>query len=127
EELTLTTAAIAAVVGGRLVGERPDRAVTGFSIDTRTLQPGDLFFAIRGDRFDGRAFLADALNAGAAGAVVSEPPVVEMPGAGAPLIVVSDAIGALQSLASHVRKVSAVPVVAVTGSAGKSTTKEIAA
>ena len=127
EELTLTLGAIAAAVAGALAGNQHDRAVAGFSIDTRTLQPGELFFAIRGDRFDGHAFVADAMRAGAAGVVVSDPSAVRPPVVNAPLIVVDDAIGALQALASHVRRASGSPVVAVTGSAGKSTTKEISA
>lgn len=124
-ELTLTLGAIAEAAGGRLSGGNGDRQASGFSIDTRTLQPGDLFFAIRGERFDGHAFVAAALQAGAVGAVVAERP-AGVP-ADAPLVIVGDTIAALQALAHYVRKASGSPVVAVTGSAGKSTTKEIAA
>ena len=83
-----------------------------------------MFFAIRGDRFDGHAFVADALRAGAAGAVVSAEAMSSVAG---PLIVVNDTLVALQQLATHVRRASGSTVVAVTGSAGKSTTKEISA
>ena len=125
ERIRLTLESIAAVTGGRLMG--PDRAVSGFSIDTRTIRPGDLFFAIRGDRFDGHDFIGDAVRAGTAGAVVDEARggvgFVPFPS----LVLVSDTIGALQALATHVRGESGSTVVAVTGSAGKSTTKEIAA
>jgi UDP-N-acetylmuramoyl-tripeptide--D-alanyl-D-alanine ligase len=127
EELTLTLGAIADAVAGRLNGHQHDRAVTGFSIDTRTLQPGDLFFAVRGDRFDGHAFVADAVRAGAAGAVVSDTSAVAPTRDDAALIVVTDVIAALQALAGYVRRASGSRVVAVTGSAGKSTTKEISA
>ena len=112
-------------MGGKLTGT--DRLVGGFSIDTRTLKPGDLFFAIPGERFDGHAFVAAAAAAGAAGAVVSRPRAIVPPAADASLIVVSDTVAALQALATDVRRESGSMVVAVTGSAGKSTTKEIAA
>jgi UDP-N-acetylmuramoyl-tripeptide--D-alanyl-D-alanine ligase len=127
QELALTLASIAAAMGGTLAGNHRDRAVGGFSIDTRTLQRGDLFFAIRGDRFDGHAFVADAMRAGASGAVVSDPAAVAGTGSDAPLIAVTDTIRGLQTLGNHVRRESGATVVAITGSAGKSTTKEIAA
>jgi UDP-N-acetylmuramoyl-tripeptide--D-alanyl-D-alanine ligase len=125
QQLALTLGTIAEAAGGRLTGA--DRAVSGFSIDTRTLNPGDLFFAIRGDRFDGHTFVAAAVKAGAAGAVVSDARAIVPPAPEAPLIVVGDTIAALQALAGYVRRESGSSVVAVTGSAGKSTTKEIAA
>src|SRR5688572_30195604 len=71
QELALTPASIAAIVGGELAGRGGDRAVAGFSFDTRTLAPGELFFAIRGAR-DGNAFVRAAMRAGAAGAVISD-------------------------------------------------------
>jgi len=84
--------------------------------------------AIRGDRFDGNAYVTEAVRKGAAGALVGDPAlaaVAEL--ASTPLIVVNDTVDALQRLANHVRRESGAAVVAVTGSAGKSTTKEIAA
>jgi UDP-N-acetylmuramoyl-tripeptide--D-alanyl-D-alanine ligase len=109
-------------------GPGADREVGGFSIDTRTIQPGDLFIAIRGDRFDGNAYVGEAVRKGAVGALVSD---ADLPGdaalAATPLIAVGDTIAALQRLANRVRCDSGAAVVAVTGSAGKSTTKEITA
>lgn len=99
--------------------------VSGFSIDTRTLRSGDLFFAIRGPRFDGHAFVADALARGACGAVVGTPAGWD-PTDPRPRIVVRDTVEALQALGAWVRRASGTRVVAVTGSAGKTTTKEIA-
>ena len=126
-ELVLTPATIAAAVGGELVGPGRDVTVAGFSFDTRTLAPGDLLFALRGAR-DGHAFVRDAIRAGAVGAVISDRGVIGAQGLDATaLVVVSDTIAALQALGSHVRRASGVAVVAVTGSAGKSTTKEITA
>ena len=109
-------------------GPGVDREISGFSIDTRTIGPGDLFIAIRGDRFDGNAYVAEAVRNGAAAAIVSDSALTSAPElAGTPLIVVSDTIAALQLLANRVRRDSGAAVVAVTGSAGKSTTKEITA
>ena len=100
----------------------------GFSIDTRTLQKGDLFIAIRGDRFDGNAYVGEAVKKGAVGALVSDPALAgEAAFASTPLIAVADTIAALHRLANYVRRDSGAAVVAVTGSAGKSTTKEITA
>src|SRR6476660_9642067 len=108
----------------------PAHRVGRWSIDTRSLQPGDLFVAIRGDRFDGHAFVAAALAAGAAGAVVAATPVLPEAGKGgpAPLVIrVADTTRALQDAAREMRRRAGAKVVAITGSAGKTTTKELAA
>jgi len=111
-----------------VTGPGADRDVGGFSIDTRTLQAGDLFIAIRGDRFDGNAYVGEAVRKGAVGALVSDRALAgEAAFASTPLIAVADTIAALQRLANYVRRDSGTAVVAVTGSAGKSTTKEITA
>ena len=87
-----------------------------------------MFVAIRGDRFDGNAYVAEAVAKGAMSAIVSDATLAESPAlAATPLIVVPDTIAALQALANRVRRDSRAGVVAVTGSAGKSTTKEITA
>jgi UDP-N-acetylmuramoyl-tripeptide--D-alanyl-D-alanine ligase len=117
---------IARIVEGRLIapaGAGAPRAA-GVSIDTRSICAGDLFFAVRGGRFDGHDFIGEAARRGAAGAVVSRPPGEEnVPLA---LIVVKDTVGALQALAAHHRRsFPLVRVVAVTGSCGKTTTKEM--
>ncbi|HKY19591.1 MAG TPA: UDP-N-acetylmuramoyl-tripeptide--D-alanyl-D-alanine ligase [Vicinamibacterales bacterium] len=109
-------------------GPEADREVSGFSIDTRTIQAGDLFIAIRGERFDGNTYVGEAIRKGAAGALVSDAGLVGQPAlASTPLITVTDTVSALQRLANRVRRESGTAVVAVTGSAGKSTTKEITA
>ena len=110
------------------MGPGGDRDVSGFSIDTRTVAPGDMFVAIRGDRFDGNAYVAEAIGKGAVGAIVSDASLTDRAElAGTPLVVVPETIAALQTLANRVRRDSGSAVVAVTGSAGKSTTKEITA
>ena len=100
--------------------------VTGYSIDSRTVREGDLFFAVRGERHDGHDFAASALARGAVAAVVSRARAASLPDAvlAAPLLIAEDPLLALQSLASHVRRQWGHRVVAITGSAGKTTTKE---
>lgn len=94
------------------------------SIDTRTLEPGALFVAIRGPRFDGHDFLEAAQAKGAVAALVERD--VEAP-AGLALVRVASTTRALSDLARQARRAAAVPVVAVTGSVGKTTTKDMAA
>lgn len=95
---------------------------TGVATDSRTLEDGDLYVALVGDRFDGHDFVADALARGARGAVVSR--TVEGEGR-APLYPVADTLVALGALAAHRRNALDVPVVGITGSAGKTTTKDM--
>jgi len=95
-----------------------DAVVTGWSVDTRTLAPGDLFFALSGPNHDGHAYAAMALEKGAAGVVVERPV-----GAGNALVV-QDSLAALQSLAAWARTKWGGRLVAVTGSAGKTTAKD---
>jgi UDP-N-acetylmuramoyl-tripeptide--D-alanyl-D-alanine ligase len=106
----------------------PDRRVTGYSIDSRSLQPEQLFFAIRGPRFDGHQFVEAALARGAAGVVVEQAFFATAPTELQPaLIAVEDTHVALMTLAHKVRRAWGKPIVAVTGSTGKSTTKEMIA
>ena len=114
---------IAHWIGAELHGE--NQPVTGYSIDTRTLAQGDLFFAIRGERYDAHDFVAAALERGARAAVVSRDRAGEF--YQQPLLIVEDPLIALQTLAAAVRLHWNKRVVAVTGSAGKTTTKEAVA
>jgi UDP-N-acetylmuramoyl-tripeptide--D-alanyl-D-alanine ligase len=102
---------------------------SGYSIDSRTVGAGELFFAVKGERLDGHDFVAGALGRGAVGAVVARARVASLPDAvlAAPLLIVEDPLVALQALAGHVRRHWGKRVVAVTGSAGKTTTKEAVA
>jgi UDP-N-acetylmuramoyl-tripeptide--D-alanyl-D-alanine ligase len=105
-----------------------DRLVAGYSIDSRSLTPGQLLFAIRGPRFDGHQFVGQALARGAAGAVVEEAFYAGAPAEWQPaLVAVVDTRRALQTLAREVRRLWGKTLIAVTGSAGKSTTKEMIA
>jgi UDP-N-acetylmuramoyl-tripeptide--D-alanyl-D-alanine ligase len=102
-----------------------DVMVTGVSIDSRTISAGALFFAIRGERYDGHAFVREALERGAAAAVVSD--VGAVGGAGRErLLVVPDTVPALGDLAAWYRRRLTVDVVGITGTNGKTTTKDMA-
>ena len=99
---------------------------TGYSIDSRTVAAGELFFAVRGERHDGHDFVAAAFERGAIAAVVSRARAASLPDAALarPLLIAEDPLLALQALATHVRRQWGRRIVAVTGSAGKTTTKE---
>src|SRR5438034_3523679 len=102
-------------------------AVPGISIDTRTIAPGEAFFAIKGDARDGHDFVLAALKAGAGLAVVAADRCAAMPkdmSKHAPLLVVPDVLDALRDLARAARSRSRAKVVGVTGSVGKTGTKE---
>ncbi|MDF2618288.1 MAG: UDP-N-acetylmuramoylalanyl-D-glutamyl-2,6-diaminopimelate/D-alanyl-D-alanyl ligase [Xanthobacteraceae bacterium] len=117
-----TPDALAAATGGTLTGA-PARAIGGVSIDTRTLRPGDAFFAIKGDNSDGHAYVGTAADRGAALCVVERGRVGEMP-EGAALLAVDDVLGALEAAGRAARGRTRARIVGVTGSVGKTTTKE---
>ena len=150
-ELTLTLDWVAAAVGAARGKGSVDAAVREIVTDSRALQPGDLFIALRGPRFDGHAFVAEVLERGAAGAIVErgfagsqeqgpesgerhagseeQDPAYRRRRAGPDLwtrrlIEVPDTLEALQQLAHKVRTAVSTRVIAITGSAGKTTTKE---
>jgi len=120
----LTAAAIAVATGGTLVQGDPAAVFGSFGIDSRTIPAGGLFFAIAAGR-DGHDFVTDAAARGAAGAVVSRDVAVSNPSF--ILIRVGETIAALQDLARSVLAARPVKVVAITGSVGKTTTKDFAA
>ncbi len=97
--------------------------------DTRRVQPGDLFFALKGDNFNGNRFAGQALQAGAAYAIVDEAPdeASDLPQSSMSdrLLLVDDVLKTLQALAGHHRKQFRIPFIAITGSNGKTTTKEL--
>jgi UDP-N-acetylmuramoyl-tripeptide--D-alanyl-D-alanine ligase len=95
----------------------------GYSIDSRTIQPGELFFAVKGERLDGHDYVHQALERGAVSAVVRKDQLARFT-VKTCLLAVDDTLIALQTLASAVRRLWGKPVVGVTGSAGKTTTKE---
>ena len=124
----LDLAYVARATGGHLHGTseaRGSKIATGYAFDTRVLAPGDLFFALKGAQRDGHDFVADARTRGAVGAVVDH--AIEGVPDEWPQIVVGSTLSALQQLAVEVRRGLALPVVAISGSNGKTTTKDMLA
>lgn len=120
--ITMDLAAVAAAVGGELVDcPDPGESVTGAAADSRAVRPGDLYVAITGERVDGHDFAVPAQQAGAVGTLASRP-------TGTPTILVADPVAALGQLATHVlASLPAARVVAITGSSGKTSTKDLVA
>jgi UDP-N-acetylmuramoyl-tripeptide--D-alanyl-D-alanine ligase len=118
-DLPLTLGWVREAVGGALRGVPESATVGAVLTDSRALQAGDLFIALRGPRFDGHDFVADVLNRGAAAVVVERGR-----GGESRAIEVADTLKALQDLAHAVRAAAGTRVIAITGSAGKTTTKE---
>ena len=116
----MTLAEAAKAMGASVTGEG---TVTGVCIDSRSVTPECLFFAIKGDNFDGHDFVRTALNTGASAAVCSEP----VEGVSKPVIMVGDTRVALRRLAEYNRSKYDIPVVGLTGSVGKTTTKDMVA
>lgn len=119
-----TAREICAAVGGTLLQDS-GAPVTGVTTDSRAVQPGQLFIPLVGERFDGHAYIAKALEGGAAGCLTAREPETLLPGK--LYIQVADTRLALKALASWYRNKFDLPVVQVTGSAGKTTTKEMIA
>ena len=117
--MKLKLAEVAGALGVSHDPQRGDLEITGWSVDSRSVQPGDLFFALHGPNFDGHAYVEKALEAGAVSAVVDR----AMNGTNG-LLTVTDTLAALQSLASWARTRWGGTIVGVTGSAGKTTTKD---
>ncbi|TPK97518.1 UDP-N-acetylmuramoylalanyl-D-glutamyl-2,6-diaminopimelate--D-alanyl-D-alanine ligase [Mesorhizobium sp. B2-4-12] len=121
--LLWTSEALVAAMDGRPLGPMPE-GISGISIDSRSLQPGDAFFAIKGEAMDGHDFVTAAIKAGAGLLVVAEGKLPSLGRLTAPIIVVEDVLAALEKLGIAARGRSQAKIIAVTGSAGKTTTKE---
>jgi len=121
--LLWTSEALVAAMDGRPIGPMPE-GISGISIDSRSLQPGDAFFAIKGEAMDGHDFATAAIKAGAGVLVVAEGKLPSLGRLTAPMIVVEDVLAALEKLGIAARARSGAKIIAVTGSAGKTTTKE---
>ena len=110
---------ILAATGGRAEGLAGDAVITGLAIDSRRCGPGDLFIALRGEHADGHDYIGAAIEAGATAALVREPM------GGAPVIVVDDPLAAMTGVGAAIRDRLACSVIAITGSAGKTGTKDL--
>ncbi|MGB8818748.1 MAG: UDP-N-acetylmuramoylalanyl-D-glutamyl-2,6-diaminopimelate--D-alanyl-D-alanine ligase [Rhizobiaceae bacterium] len=118
-----TTSDMIAAMNGRPVGDMPE-GVTGISIDSRSVDKGNAFFAIKGDSFDGHDFAGLAMASGASLIVVAESKLPALGRLTVPMIVVPDVLKGLEQLGAASRARSHAQIIAVTGSAGKTTTKE---
>ncbi len=119
-----TTNEILAIVKGHLV-RGAEKPLSGFSIDTRTLSPGNVYLAIKGDRLDGNDFMPQAIDAGASLLIASRLPPEKRSAESPPCIVVDDTLQALHDLARFHRSRLRATFLGVTGSNGKTTTKEM--
>jgi len=113
------------VTKGKRMGSGKEASFLRVSTDSRTVQQGDLFIALKGDQFNGHDFLGDAILKGALGAVISDPQQVPADPGESLFFVVEDTLKALQDLARHHRKTINPKVLAITGSNGKTTVKEM--
>lgn len=116
---------ILTATGGKLAGQEYQKSFTGVSTDTRTLKPGSLFIALKGEKFDGHDYIVRAVDSGAAGVVIGKKDVYVPERTTA--ILVDDPLSAYQRLARFHRQRFSIPVVAITGSNGKTTTKDMVA
>lgn len=119
-----TTSDLMAAMNGRPMGNLPE-GITGISIDSRSIDAGEAFFAIKGDRVDGHDYAGIAVANGASLLVVSEAKLPALGRVTAPMIVVDDVLDAMVRLGCAARDRSAAKIIAVTGSVGKTTTKEM--
>ncbi len=119
-----TTEDMIAAMAGRPFGTLP-QGITGISIDSRSIASGEAFFAIKGDRVDGHDYASMAMANGASLLVVSEARLAGLGRLTVPMIVVEDVLAALERLAIASRQRSRAQIIAVTGSVGKTTTKEM--
>ena len=121
-DFSLTLNEVADVCNAQTVGISEDSVIRGVSTDTRALAPGELFFALEGETHDGHDYLTQALEAGAVAAVVSQPAAVPE---GLPAIIVDDTEIALGRIAAAHRSRMGAKIAAITGSTGKTTTKDM--
>jgi len=119
--MTFNLQDVVRITGGRLIPADAKGELSGVSTDSRTLRQGELFVPLRGENFDGHEFLTEAVRNGAAASLSED----VVSGLAVPVVVVGDCLRALGDLALDVRRRFAGPVVAVTGSSGKTTTKEM--
>lgn len=121
---SLDYSTIAAMCGGRVAQGNPSSTASAVSTDTRKIEGGELYVALEGDRFDGHAFLAQAVERGATGVMVAKVPEGGLP-EGAVVVEVDDTLTGLQKLATGYRRLMGPTGVAVTGSSGKTSTKDM--
>ncbi|WAC06491.1 MAG: UDP-N-acetylmuramoyl-tripeptide--D-alanyl-D-alanine ligase [Thermodesulfobacteriota bacterium] len=112
---------------GQLKRGNPETEYLGISTDSRTIKPGEIFLALKGDTFDGHDFISEVINKGALGVVLQSGRLISQGKKDFIVIEVNDTLYALGECAAHYRRLYGIPLVAVTGSNGKTTTKEMIA
>lgn len=121
-----TVGEVVSATGGTLLSGAPDKVLSGVGTDSRSIRRDELFVALRGERFNGHDYIPQAVSAGASAVVCAEA-IPAMPGPGVSVIRVADTLKALGDLARFHRQRFQVPVIGITGSNGKTTTKEMIA
>ena len=121
----MTVRELLEATGGRLLAGSPDQTFTAVEIDSRAIHPGDLFVALRGEKTDGHNYLDGALKSGAAGCLVIDPPAAAVPGRFC--VQVPDTLLAIGEVARAYKAKFDIPVIGITGSVGKTTTKDMIA
>jgi UDP-N-acetylmuramoyl-tripeptide--D-alanyl-D-alanine ligase len=123
---SLSLSEIASLSGTRLESGNGETTISRVSTDSRTIKPGDIFVALRGEHFDAHNFLEQVAKAGASGAIVSQDPPAGLPQTFA-ILRAADTLAAYQNLAANYRKTLPLKVLGITGSNGKTSTKDFAA
>lgn len=123
--MRLTITWLVEAIQGRLLQGGPEGGYPGISTDSRSIRPGEFFWALKGERFDGHDFLREVRDKGASGVVIERGRAVPEMNEAMVIIEVDDTLWALGECAAHYRRLYDIPIVAVTGSNGKTTTKEM--
>ena len=113
------------ICNGKLLCGNKELECINFTNDTRTLNKGDIFVGIKGESFNGNTFYKDAIKKGASACIIDDPSVIDKDIDGTTIILVEDSIKAIQALAKYKRSLYDIPVVAVTGSVGKTSVKDM--
>jgi len=124
---SLSLPEIAVMAGAKLLGNDSGISVYRFNKDTRTIKPGDIYIGLRGEKFDGNKFAAEAFERGAAVALLDSPEIAEKLSSTHPVLLAEDSLQALTRLAAAWRSRLKIQVLGITGSSGKTSTKEFAA
>ncbi|MFQ5953041.1 MAG: Mur ligase family protein, partial [Candidatus Omnitrophota bacterium] len=123
--IKITVREIAQVTGGNLTSISENALVRGLSTDTRSIRPGEIFIALKGQNFDGHDFLGEAAEKGASGSIVEREIGSDLEGKFDHVLTVKDSREAMGAIAGEIRKRATIPVICVTGTNGKTTLKEM--
>lgn len=125
--MKITISDLKKISGSEFLNKELIQPISGISIDSRKLKEGDLFFAIKGENFDGHNFVDEVISKGASAVVIEKSQIEKFQSKKYPLVIVEDTVKALGELANIYRKKFDVKIIGLTGSNGKTTTKEMIA